>query len=158
MRFVRRSGAVLQQEAAHTLWLEGGALRGVTGASGNRYPAGKVLVACGGMSYPGTGSDGTGYRLAKQAGHTIVPLRPSPGAGGQRRRRLCGDAGAFPSATVPYRFMTGRQESRFIQFRGIAVYAFRAFRTSCFERGEPHPGNGARAVCFRIDLKPALSF
>ena len=28
------------------------------------------------MSYPGTGSTGDGYAFARQAGHTIVPLRP----------------------------------------------------------------------------------
>ncbi|MEG1744697.1 MAG: aminoacetone oxidase family FAD-binding enzyme, partial [Ruthenibacterium sp.] len=36
-----------------------------------------VLVATGGVSYPVTGSTGDGYRLAKQAGHTIVPPEPS---------------------------------------------------------------------------------
>jgi predicted Rossmann fold flavoprotein len=37
----------------------------------------KVIIATGGLSYPGTGSDGEGYRLAKEAGHTVTPLRPS---------------------------------------------------------------------------------
>ena len=36
-----------------------------------------VIVATGGMSYPKTGSTGDGYALAKQAGHTIVPPKPS---------------------------------------------------------------------------------
>ena len=36
-----------------------------------------VIVATGGMSYPLTGSDGAGYVLAKQAGHTVTPLTPS---------------------------------------------------------------------------------
>lgn len=31
----------------------------------------------GGTSYPATGSDGSGYKLARQAGHTIVPPQPS---------------------------------------------------------------------------------
>ena len=34
-------------------------------------------MAAGGMSYPGTGSDGSGFRLARLAGHTIVPPRGS---------------------------------------------------------------------------------
>ncbi|MCL6591350.1 MAG: NAD(P)/FAD-dependent oxidoreductase [Firmicutes bacterium] len=37
----------------------------------------KVVIATGGLSYPGTGSDGDGYRLAQAAGHTVTPLRPS---------------------------------------------------------------------------------
>lgn len=35
-----------------------------------------VILACGGKSYASTGSDGNGYELAKQAGHTITELRP----------------------------------------------------------------------------------
>lgn len=38
--------------------------------------AAAVILATGGMSYPRTGSTGDGYRLAAQAGHTIVPPRP----------------------------------------------------------------------------------
>jgi predicted Rossmann fold flavoprotein len=38
--------------------------------------AGKVIVAAGGLSYPKTGSSGDGYKLARQCGHSIVPLTP----------------------------------------------------------------------------------
>jgi len=40
-------------------------------------PAPAVILATGGASYPGTGSTGDGYRMAKVIGHTIVKLRPS---------------------------------------------------------------------------------
>lgn len=36
-----------------------------------------VVLACGGMSYPKTGSDGFGYRLAESAGHSVIKPRPS---------------------------------------------------------------------------------
>jgi hypothetical protein len=36
-----------------------------------------VIIATGGLSYPKTGSTGDGYKLARQAGHTITPLYPS---------------------------------------------------------------------------------
>ncbi len=36
-----------------------------------------VCLATGGMSYPSTGSDGSGYALAKALGHTIVPPKPA---------------------------------------------------------------------------------
>ncbi len=36
------------------------------------YFADSVIICCGGCSYPQTGSDGYGYTLAKQAGHSIV--------------------------------------------------------------------------------------
>jgi predicted Rossmann fold flavoprotein len=46
-------------------------------ASMLNYSAGKVIVATGGASYPGTGSTGDGYRMAKAVGHTIIPIRPA---------------------------------------------------------------------------------
>jgi predicted Rossmann fold flavoprotein len=36
-----------------------------------------VLLATGGASYPATGSTGDGYKLARDVGHSIVPIRPS---------------------------------------------------------------------------------
>ena len=36
-----------------------------------------VIIATGGLSYPTTGSTGIGYRLAEEAGHTVVPQVPS---------------------------------------------------------------------------------
>lgn len=36
-----------------------------------------VVIATGGMSYPATGSNGSGYKLAKQLGHTITTLKPA---------------------------------------------------------------------------------
>ncbi|MDO5715044.1 MAG: aminoacetone oxidase family FAD-binding enzyme [Tissierellia bacterium] len=35
-----------------------------------------VIMATGGITYPGTGSTGDGYRLLKKLGHQIIPLRP----------------------------------------------------------------------------------
>lgn len=35
-----------------------------------------LILACGGASYPGTGSDGSGFRLARELGHSIVEPRP----------------------------------------------------------------------------------
>ena len=57
----------------------GPALRciGVRGTSGREYRADAVLVATGGVSYPTTGSTGDGYKLAQQAGHTLIEPVPS---------------------------------------------------------------------------------
>ncbi len=42
-----------------------------------QYEADAIIIAAGGKSYPGTGSTGDGYRLAKSVGHTIVPVLPA---------------------------------------------------------------------------------
>lgn len=50
---------------------------GVITEDGQTIHASSVIVATGGKSYPATGSTGDGYRLARQAGHKVTPLRPS---------------------------------------------------------------------------------
>lgn len=42
----------------------------------DEFFADAVIIATGGMSYPGTGSTGDGYKWAESLGHTIVELRP----------------------------------------------------------------------------------
>ncbi len=59
------------------LIIDDGRVRGVKTDDGQEYAADKVIIATGGKSYPLTGSTGDGYDLAKQAGHTIVDLKPS---------------------------------------------------------------------------------
>ena len=61
---------------ARSLEIEDGAVRGVAGER-ERYPAGAIVLATGGVSYPATGSTGEGHRMAAEAGHTVTPLRGS---------------------------------------------------------------------------------
>ena len=41
------------------------------------YTFDAVIIATGGKSYPLTGSDGSGYRIASRLGHTVTELKPS---------------------------------------------------------------------------------
>lgn len=58
------------------LLLEDGQVQGVITRQGERLPAGQVILATGGQSYPVTGSDGDGFRLAEKLGHTVLPPTP----------------------------------------------------------------------------------
>ncbi len=75
---LRRYGkaADLRHERVKSLILENGVCAGVVTNRGE-HRADAVLVATGGVSYPVTGSTGDGYKLAEQAGHTIVKPVPS---------------------------------------------------------------------------------
>lgn len=64
------------RDRAQSLEIEDGAVRGVAGER-ERYPAGAIVLATGGVSYPATGSTGEGHRMAAEAGHTVTPLRGS---------------------------------------------------------------------------------
>ena len=50
---------------------------GVRCRDGSTIEGNSVILAVGGMSYPGTGSTGDGYDMAKRLGHTVTPLNPS---------------------------------------------------------------------------------
>lgn len=46
-------------------------------SKGIRYSCDKLIITCGGLSYPTTGSDGDGYAFAKALGHHCTRLYPS---------------------------------------------------------------------------------
>ena len=49
----------------------------ISTATGETWTCQRLIIATGGLSYPGTGSTGDGYRFASAAGHSITPLFPS---------------------------------------------------------------------------------
>ena len=67
---------ILCGQRVEKLLIEEQAIKGVQ-ANGQEYRATKVILATGGKSYPATGSNGEGYELARSAGHSIAPVRPS---------------------------------------------------------------------------------
>lgn len=75
-RELRRLGVKILRENARSLILENGLCCGVR-TSGGEFLANSVILATGGKSYPKTGSDGSGYALARQAGHTVIEPVPS---------------------------------------------------------------------------------
>ncbi len=54
-----------------------GQVRGVKLKNNDYYELDSVILATGGLSYPMTGSEGDGYRMAKALGHTVTELKPS---------------------------------------------------------------------------------
>lgn len=57
--------------------VENGLVTGIKMSDGNILKADAVILAAGGASYPGTGSDGSGLKLAQAVGHKIMPLHPA---------------------------------------------------------------------------------
>ncbi len=75
--YARDGGARFVEGRVTALCLADGVCIGVRLEDGRVLEADRVIVATGGCSYPGTGSTGDGYTLARQAGHTVVEPRPS---------------------------------------------------------------------------------
>lgn len=56
---------------------EEGKITGIRLADGTIKELDAVILATGGISYPGTGSTGDGHGMARKLGHTVTPLKPS---------------------------------------------------------------------------------
>ena len=75
-RRMKRAGTQLLRANVTSVICEDGICRGVNTEAGPiRAP--RVLLCTGGASYPATGSDGSGYRIAEKLGHTVIAPAPS---------------------------------------------------------------------------------
>lgn len=76
-RFISVNGVKRKTYRASSLIIENNTVKGVKTEEGEEFLSDSVIVATGGKSYPKTGSTGDGYKLAEQAGHTIIEPKPS---------------------------------------------------------------------------------
>ena len=76
LRVSRQAGCKIVNKTVSDIVIENGTVKGIEVE--NKFLAfDKVIIACGGKSYPLTGSTGDGYKFAKKAGHNIITLKPS---------------------------------------------------------------------------------
>lgn len=71
------AGCIIYEKDIKSLIIDNNTVKGVKDKNGAEYLGDSVIIACGGASYPKTGSDGYGYVLARQAGHTVTKIKPS---------------------------------------------------------------------------------
>lgn len=77
-RELQRLGvSVLTQCPVEEILIKEGRAAGIVTSQGKIIEADRVILAMGGSSYPGTGSTGDGYRLARRLGHTVREPAPS---------------------------------------------------------------------------------
>ncbi len=75
--FAKSAGARYQKGRVEKILSGTEGVEAVVLAEGETIACTDVIVATGGESYPGTGSTGDGYRLARMLGHEVTRIRPS---------------------------------------------------------------------------------
>lgn len=75
--FVKKSGCKTIKAKAKKILVDEKKVIGVMLSNQETIFGKKVILACGGVSYPQTGSDGDGLKMAKMLGHKITKLKPS---------------------------------------------------------------------------------
>ena len=76
VRACHASGVKIET-SAEVVRIGSGSVFEVFAADGRKWTCSRLILATGGLSYPGTGSTGDGYRFAADLGHTVTPLFPS---------------------------------------------------------------------------------
>lgn len=77
-KYARRSGVKIHTESCvEGITVQDGAVCGIKLANGLCESFDGVIAATGGLACPATGSDGDGYRFAREAGHSVTKLLPS---------------------------------------------------------------------------------
>lgn len=72
----RHLGVKFEKARVSALSSENGKIKSLV--CGNReYPCAAAIICTGGASYPLTGSEGDGYKLARALGHSVTDIRPS---------------------------------------------------------------------------------
>ncbi len=147
-----KNGVRVEQGRAASLLLSDGRVMGVRTGAGE-MPAERVILCTGGCSYPLTGSTGDGYRLAEQAGHTVVPPRgslvPLEEAGED-----CAEMAGLSLRNVSLKLLDGKGKTVYQDFGELLFTHFGlsgppALSASAhMEPGKPYT--------VELDLKPAL--
>ena len=137
-----------------SLTVEGGRLTGVALKNGTVQSADAVVLACGGLSYPSTGSTGDGYCFAEALGHTMVPRSPVL-VGLETKETWPRSLQGLSLRNVTLTLSNGKKtlytELGEMLFTHFGISGPLALEASCHL---PYPPAGAKLV---IDLKPGLT-
>lgn len=119
------------------------------------YPADAVVLATGGLSYPGTGSTGDGYRMAAELGHTIIEPRGSlvPLVSDDP---CCGEMQGLALKNVELTVLNGKGKAVFREF-GEMLFTHFGVSGPLVLSASAHLRNWEKdKYRLAIDLKPAL--
>lgn len=76
VRACKSAGVEIIFDKVKSIEVENGVVSAVV-CEKDSYPCRAAILATGGASYPQTGSDGSGFKIAKALGHTVTALVPS---------------------------------------------------------------------------------
>lgn len=146
------SGATVRYEKV-TAILKGADGAFLVRASGEeRYD--RVILATGGRSYPLTGSDGSGHRLAAKLGHTITPLAPSL-VPLTSEDKLCPDLQGLSLKNIAIKITDG-QKCVYEDFGEMMFAHFGVTGPVILSASAHLAGRDLSSYVLHIDLKPAL--
>ena len=119
------------------------------------YDFDAVIIATGGKSYPLTGSDGSGYRLAQKLGHKITELTPSL-VPIESKDPICKDLQGLSLKNVAITVKDDNKNKIFSDFGEMMFTHFGVTGPMILSASAHLKGFDIEKLTLSIDLKPAL--
>lgn len=125
--------------------------------SKGKKKADAIILAAGSMAAPKTGSDGSGYQLARALGHRIVKPLPALVQLKCREKWYKQAAGVRTEASVTLKIdgKTAAEDRGELQFTDYGISGIPVFQVSRFAAGGIDTG---RQVTAELDLLPSIDF
>ena len=127
----------------------------------------KVIIATGGATYPKTGSNGDGYYLAKELGHTVTKIRPSliPLTTNGKALNLCKELQGLSLKNVQIKLLDTKSNKKIYEDFGEMLFTHFGVSGPTILSSSAHLIRyknidellNSNNIELQIDLKPALS-
>ena len=125
----------------------------------------KIILATGGKSYPLTGSTGDGYKIAKDLGHVITPIKPSLVPLEVYEKEECKKLQGLSLRNVGIKIIDSERKKMIYEDFGEMVFTHFGISGPIILSGSAHLARykdidyllKKRYVNLSIDLKPALT-
>lgn len=155
-KYALQPNVKLIKDEVKSLVIEDGKIKGVK-TSGGIYKADSVIMCNGGASYPQTGSDGSGYRMAEKAGHTVISPTPSlvPLC---TEEKWCADIMGLSLKNVEVTAFNSKNKKLYTGFGEMLFTHFGVSGPLILSLSAHIKKEVANGVTIKIDLKPALSY
>ncbi len=124
-------------------------------AKSKSYSFDAIILATGGRSYPLTGSDGSGYRLAMSLGHKVTELIPSL-IPIESKSRLCPDMQGLSLKNVAITVKDNSENFLYTDFGEMMFSHFGVTGPVILSASAHLRGVDISKLVLSIDLKPAL--
>lgn len=152
----KQAGVRIVRDHIGSLIIENGRAVGARGRS-EEYFAEKVVAATGGLSYPTTGSDGSGYELARQAGHTVTALSGSLVGVELEEKRDCAQAMGLSLRNCGLAVRDNFSGREVYREQGEMLFTHFGMSGPLVLSASAHMENiESGKYTFSVDLKPAL--
>jgi len=119
------------------------------------YTFDAVIIATGGKSYPLTGSDGSGYRIATRLGHTVTELKPSL-IPIESSSKLCADMMGLSLKNVAIKILDNSGKVLYTDFGEMMFTHFGVTGPMILSASAHVKDLDISSLTLCIDLKPAL--